>query len=96
MVSDPFAISVGTTRGRAVHSDIKRTSLGISNNHATAVVFFGHTSELDADSGFPILPKTTMFFNVGFGDRPDLEYWLVSDTADTDVRLMEFFKDGEE
>ena len=96
MVSDPFAIFVGTARRRAVHSDIKRTSFGISNNHVTAVVYFGHTSELTVDTGFPILPKTTMFFNLGFGDRPDLEYWLVSDTADTDIRLMEFFKEGDE
>lgn len=95
MVSDPFALSVGTTRRRAVHTDIKRTSLGISNNHSTAVIYYGHTSELSVDSGFPILPKTIMFFNRGFGDRPDLEFWLVSDTANTNIRLMEFFKDGE-
>lgn len=94
MVSDPFAISVGTTRRRAVHSDIKRTSLGIANHHTSAIIYFGHTSELTVDGGFPIAPKTTIFFNEGFGDRPDLEYYLVSDTADTDVRLMEFFKEG--
>lgn len=93
MVADPFAVLVGTTRRRAVHTDDKRTSLGIANNHATAVVYFGHTSQLTVDGGFPILPKTTTFFNVGFGDRPDLEFWLISDTADTDVRLMEFFED---
>ena len=93
MVADPFALSVGTTRDRAVHSDIKRTSLGIANNHTSAVVYFGHTSELTTDTGFPIAPKTIMFFNEGFGDRPDLEYYLVSDTADTDVRIMEFFKE---
>lgn len=92
MVADPFAVSVSATRKRVVHSDIKRTSLGIANNHGSAVLFYGHTSELTVDTGFPILPKTQFFFNVGFGDRPDLEFWLISDTVDTNVRIMEFFK----
>lgn len=96
MVADPFAMSVGTTQKRAVHTDDKRTSLGIANHHSTAVVYFGHTSELTVDSGFPILPKTIMFFNVGFGDRPDLEFRLISDTVATPVRIMEFFKEEAE
>lgn len=90
MVADPFPVKVGTTRKRVVHTDSLRTSLGIANHHDTAVLYFGHTSELTVDSGFPIQPKTTTFFNVGFGDRPDLEFWLISDTVDTPVRVMEF------
>ena len=94
MVSNPFPILVGTTVKRATHSDMMRTSLGIANEHASAVLYYGHTSELTVDNGFPILPKTPIFFNVGFGDRPDLEFYLISDTANTPVKIMEFFKRG--
>lgn len=96
MVADPFPVTVGTTRKRVVHTDSLRTSLGIANHHSTAVLYFGHTSELTVGGGFPIQPKSTTFFNVGFGDRPDLEFWLISDTVDTPARVMEFFKEGVE
>lgn len=94
MVSNPFPILVGTTVKRATHSDIERTSLGIANEHASAVLYYGHTTELTAANGFPILPKTSLFFNVGFGDRPDLEFYVISDTANTPIKIMEFSKRG--
>lgn len=94
MVSNPFPLLVGVASKRATHSDIKRTSMGIANEHPTAILYFGHTSELSASNGFPIHPKTSIFFNKGFGDQPELEFWLVSDTADTPVKMMEFFQEG--
>lgn len=92
MVSNPFPLSIGVAAKRATHSDKDRTSLGIANEHATAILYFGHTSELSASNGFPIQPKTSIFFNKGFGDQPELEFWLISDTASTPVKIMEFFK----
>lgn len=94
MVSDPFKRVVGTNAVRAVHSNDRRTALGFANEHASAVVYYGHTSQLNTDKGFPILPKTSMFFNKGFGDEPELEFWLISDTASTDVKIMEFYQES--
>lgn len=94
MVSDPFKRVVGTSAVRAVHSDNARTALGFANEHTSAVLYYGHTSQLSEGKGFPILPKTSMFFNKGFGDEPELEFWLVSDTADTSVKIMEFYQEA--
>jgi len=94
MVSDPFKITVGTTVTQAVAYNKNRTALGIANLSDTAVLYFGHTQELTTAQGFPILSKTITFFNKGLGDNPWLQYFLISDTANTDVRIMEFWGDG--
>jgi len=89
MVKQNYSIVVGITAVRAVHSLKTRSSLVIANTSATAVLYYGSDNSVTVTSGIPIQPKTNAVFLRGLGDRPDLERWVVSDTAATDVRIGE-------
>jgi len=89
MANEPVSISVGTTPVRAVYANPKRSSLTILNTHTTAKVYYGRSNQVTTSDGIPIYSETAAVFLKGLGDRPDLEYWLISDTVATDVRVDE-------
>lgn len=89
MVKINKPIIVGTIPVRAVHSLRERTSLIIANTSPTATIYYGSDMQVTISNGLPIAPSSTAVFLEGLGDRPDLERWLVSDTAGVDVRIGE-------
>ena len=89
MVTSPFRISVGTTAVRVVPSDKKRTALGIANLHSTAVLYYSTDPNVTTANGFPIHPKSIRDLNIGLGDNPKTEFFVISDTAATDVAVSE-------
>ncbi|MDD3523851.1 MAG: hypothetical protein PHQ41_04040 [Candidatus Cloacimonetes bacterium] len=83
------AIVIGLASEIAANYDKDRSSLIIYNNSASAVIYYGSDNTLSTSNGFPIPPKTGLAFSEQTGDDPSLAYWLVSDTAGTDVRVGE-------
>lgn len=89
MANEPRSVSVGLTAIRVCQALPRRTSLLFKNNSTTATVYYGRSNQLTVDNGMTIPPSGSIGFLRQLGDRPDLEYWLVADTAGTDVRIDE-------
>lgn len=86
-----YQVGVGTTPKRAVVQYAERTSLAIANLSGSAVVYLGVDNQVNPENGFPINPGGQITFNKGFGDRPDIERWLVAEESPVDVRVIEEF-----
>jgi hypothetical protein len=81
-------LTVDTTAKRAVHHDARRTSLAIVNVSSTVTVYLGSDIGVTSQNGFPVYPGTSITFNKGLGDRPDIERYIVGD-ASAEIRIME-------
>lgn len=66
-----------------------RTGFIIFNNHASAVAYI-HQSKGQGVLGFPIKAGGSFSAKVP-EDNPINEIWIISDTADTDIRYYEGF-----
>jgi len=84
-----FQATVGVTAQRVIEGNQRRTGIGIANLSGTATIYIGADSQLTTSNGFPVYPGTQITFNEGFGDRPDMERWIISDAVATDVRVIE-------
>ncbi|MDD3523928.1 MAG: hypothetical protein PHQ41_04440 [Candidatus Cloacimonetes bacterium] len=80
---------VGTTAQRVVEQNAMRTGIGIANLSGVNAIYIGADSQVSIDNGFPVQPGTQITFNEGFGDRPDMERWIISSGGGTDVRIIE-------
>ena len=83
-------LAVDTTAKRAVNYDARRTSLAIANISSTVIVYLGSDIGVTNKNGFPVYPGTSMTFNKGLGDRPDIERFIVGD-ASAEIRIMEYY-----
>ena len=88
-----FQASVGVTAQRVIEGNRRRTAIGIANLSGTATIYIGADNQLTVNNGFPVYPGTQITFNKGFGDRPDIERWIVSDSPGADVRIIEEYGD---
>lgn len=66
-----------------------RTSLVITNAHTTAILFVRDAKGVATTNGMPIYPRGSANLSVLLGDDPTLDWWAISDTADTIVRVYE-------
>lgn len=71
--------------------NIDRTSLVITNAHATAILFMRDSKGVATTNGLPIYPRGSANLSVLLGDDPTLDWWAISDTAGTVVRVYEGF-----
>jgi len=92
MVTSPFQLSVGTAAARLVASHEKRSALGIANMHTTAILYYSTDPGVTATNGFPVYPRTVRDLNIGLGDNPATEIFVISDTAATQVAITEQFR----
>lgn len=91
MVSPYYQKTVGTTALRLVEPNRKRTSLIIFNQSTGATLYVGFDNHVSTVRGMPVAPQTGMVFSELLGDRPDLEYWVLSSAVSTDLRIMEAY-----
>ena len=87
-----YAYTIGTTEDRIAKKNPDRTSMIIHCNNATAVLYFRDSKGVSTSNGLPIRPRGYIALSVDQGDDPTLEFWAISDTANTDVRVYEGFK----
>ena len=87
---DPLDITIGTSESKIIDRNNKRTVLTIQNTHASAII---KISSINGKSsiGIRIYPKDMIILQAVDGDRPDLPYYAISDTATTIVNLSEEF-----
>lgn len=86
--------TVGTTAMKVVQANSRRTALGIANLSTTATLYIGNDVNVSSTNGFPIFSTSTRDMNSGLGDQPELEYWLISDTASTSIAVQESFRES--
>jgi len=67
-----------------------RTALGLYNNHVTATLYFRESKGVDVTNGFPLPAGASIFFKIPEDDTTG-QIFIISDTADTDLRFMESF-----
>lgn len=82
--------SVGTTEVRIATKQADRTSIVIKNNHATATIYWRNSKGVVQDNGFPIAAGGANSLKIPEDDPTD-EFWCISDTLATDVRVYEGF-----
>ena len=81
--------TIGTTPVRIVFSNTKRTSLTLENHSATQTLRVSPIKGDIATHGLRMFPADKVNLNRGDGDRPDLEWWVVSDGAGATLMIME-------
>jgi hypothetical protein len=82
-------IIVGTTEDVLLIPNPSRTSVIIFNTHATATIYI-YSTKNRGSNGFPIKAGGAMSFKVPEDDVVG-RMFIISDTADTDVRFYEGF-----
>jgi len=80
-----------TTEVNVAHRNPARTSLVITNAHATAIVYARDGKGVSLLNGMPIYPRGSINLSVLLGDDPTLDWYCKSDTASTSVRVYEGF-----
>jgi hypothetical protein len=80
--------SIGTTQSKILDRQPLRTSLAITNNHASAIVYFRFGEGVDAVNGWPIRSYGSVTLKIP-EDDPTKEVWAISDTATTPIVVYE-------
>lgn len=80
--------TVQDTEETHIEIDLTRTSIIFYNNHATATLYINFHKDIGTGQGFPIPAEGSISFSVP-EDDPRVAYWVISDTADTDMRTIE-------
>lgn len=89
------AVSVGLTQVRLTKRDNKRTVITIVNNDGVAVVYINEGKGASVTNSTPLFSYQSMTIAKPSGDNPKLDYWAISDTASTDVRVYEGYENIE-
>lgn len=84
-------VDVSTSAVQVVNHNPKRTSLAISNNDNTAIIYWAKDKAVTTSTGFPIYPQTTVIFARYTGDDPTIARYAISDTVSKSVRVEEEF-----
>lgn len=85
------AYTVGTTESQIAGRNLDRSSLVITNSHATAILYVRDTKGVGPLNGMPIYPRGSINLSRLLGDDPTMDWWAISDTALTTVRVYEGF-----
>lgn len=83
------AVSVGVAEAKLVDADLSRTALAIVNNHASAILYISDVKGVSTGNGFAIQPKTTIALSTEEGYDVGKAFYGISDTALTDIRILE-------
>jgi hypothetical protein len=81
--------TIGTDPVRILFSDKDRTSLTLENHSATQTIRISPIKGDIATAGLRLFPADKVNMSRGDGDRPDLEWWAVSDGAGGSLLVLE-------
>ena len=84
--------SVGTTEEVIVRAQVDRIALTIQNDHSTATIYVRDSKGVTSSNGISIYSNGSISMNLKEdGEMVKKEWWAVSDTASTTVKVAEGF-----
>jgi len=86
------AVSVGTSAVVLVEESRNRTAIIISNPDSAAILYISdEKDQCSTTQGMPLFPQTYIMLSVFEGVNTESKWWVISDTAGKNVRVIELY-----